>query len=45
MLQLPDTLLPGRYRLDVGWYDATTGERVPTEEGDDAAILAEWTVP
>ncbi|MCB0057758.1 MAG: glycosyltransferase family 39 protein [Caldilineaceae bacterium] len=45
MLHLPDTLAPGSYRLDVGWYDAATGERALTEEGDNAAILAEWTVP
>lgn len=45
MLQLPDTLAPGSYRLDVGWYDAATGARVLTEEGNDAAILAEWAVP
>ena len=44
-LQLPATLAPGRYRLVAGWYDAATGERMLTEEGNDAAILAEWTVP
>ena len=41
-IQLPPTLEPGAYRLLVGWYDGTTGERLRTATGDDAIELGTW---
>lgn len=36
ILQLPDTLKPGMYRLRVGLYDWRTGERLTTQSGRDS---------
>jgi 4-amino-4-deoxy-L-arabinose transferase-like glycosyltransferase len=43
-LELPATLLPGRYRLVTGWYDPASGARVPTAGGEDGVELARWLV-
>ncbi len=44
-LTLPASLLPGRYRLQVGMYDAETGERLPITDtqqpGPNDAIVLE----
>lgn len=44
-LTLPATLLPGEYRLLVGWYLPATGERLRLADGSDAAEIARWVVP
>jgi hypothetical protein len=38
-IKLPDSLLPGRYKLIVGLYDPNTGARLNTSEGKDALTL------
>lgn len=42
VLPIPSNLAPGDYRLVTGWYDATTGARVPAASGEDAIPLATW---
>jgi hypothetical protein len=49
-LDLPDNLAPGRYRLEAGFYELETGDRIPVTEGPgrlpgDALILDYLTVP
>jgi hypothetical protein len=39
-LQVPADTGPGRYRLEVGWYDPVTLERLPLLDGGDALTLA-----
>ncbi|MGQ9628221.1 MAG: hypothetical protein ACUVV0_15125, partial [Anaerolineae bacterium] len=41
--QIPPEAPPGKYRLEVGFYRAETGERLPVQDGDKI-ILAEVTV-
>jgi hypothetical protein len=44
-LPLPDTgLPPGNYRLISGFYDVSTGQRLPVDTGGDFAELAEFRV-
>ncbi|MEM7114124.1 MAG: hypothetical protein AAF614_16940 [Chloroflexota bacterium] len=38
-LQLPDTLIDGSYQLITGMYDAQTGNRLSTAEGETAVLL------
>ncbi|MBI5302823.1 MAG: glycosyltransferase family 39 protein [Chloroflexi bacterium] len=33
----------GKYRIEIGWYDAQTGERLPTQNGD-SIVLGEVSV-
>jgi uncharacterized membrane protein len=42
---LPEAMETGDYRLHIGWYDATTGERQRTVDGDDFVELGNWQVP
>lgn len=42
--QIPETLAPGVYILQVGVYDPKTGERVKTTDGDDSVSLSEIVV-
>jgi 4-amino-4-deoxy-L-arabinose transferase-like glycosyltransferase len=49
-LTLPENLVPGRYRLEVGLYELESGDRLPVTEGPgrlpgDALILDYLTVP
>ena len=37
-------LPPGTYRLITGFYDAETGQRLPTEDGGDFAELGQFEV-
>ncbi len=37
-------LPPGEYRLDIGLYDAATGERLPTEGADQPSTLTTLTI-
>lgn len=39
-LVLPEDAVPGRYRLEVGWYDPVTLARVPLMGGGDSLWLA-----
>jgi hypothetical protein len=39
VIPLPPDIGPGTYRVQVGWYDASTGTRVPLPGGDA------WTLP
>ena len=40
MLNVPRDLVPGRYVVRVGWYDAETGDRLPVAgSADDAVVL------
>ncbi len=39
VLQLPDTLEPGLYRLRIGLYDWRTGQRLLTESGKDSLTI------
>jgi hypothetical protein len=42
---LPETgLPPGNYRLISGFYDVSTGQRLPVDTGGDFAELAEFVV-
>lgn len=38
VLPLPPGINPGRYRLRVGWYDALTGRRLETGQGDSVIL-------
>ncbi len=44
-LKTPGSLPAGEYRLVVGWYDATSGERIKLPNGADGFQLAQWSVP
>lgn len=41
-LEVPETLAPGEYRLQVGWYEPGTGARLATQDGQDSWLLARW---
>jgi hypothetical protein len=46
-IPLPGGLAPGAYPIEVGWYDANTGERWPyLVEGEQVGdrMLEEWVV-
>jgi len=43
-LTLPATLSPGAYRLLVGWYQPTTGERLRLSDNRDEIELTHWVV-
>lgn len=43
-LTLPETLPPGTYRLLVGWYQPTTGERLRLSDNRDEIELTTWVV-
>ena len=43
-LTLPETLPSGAYRLLVGWYQPTTGERLRLPNQTDEIELTEWVV-
>jgi hypothetical protein len=36
-LRIPPGLLPGKYLIEVGMYDALNGQRLPVSSGDDAS--------
>jgi len=45
VLPLPETgLPPGHYRLITGFYDITTGQRLPVSGGGDFVALAGFGV-
>jgi len=33
---------PGDYTIAVGWYDASTGQRLPTDNGDRVLLPVSW---
>ena len=39
-LTLPGDLPPGRYQVEVGWYDPETGQRLQRADGSDRSLLA-----
>jgi hypothetical protein len=43
-LGLPETLVPGEYRLLVGWYRPDTGARAVLGDSTDVLELGKWTV-
>jgi hypothetical protein len=43
-LATPASISPGVYRLLVGWYEPSSGERVRLPDGTDALELAQWAV-
>lgn len=43
-LTLPATLLPGEYRMTVGWYQPVTGERLRLPDNRDELQLTTWVV-
>ncbi len=47
VIQLPNTLTPGSYRVDVGLYDRTTGHQLPIPDvgGDTLHLLQVEVVP
>ena len=36
---LPIDFAPGKYQVEVGWYNPETGERLKQEDGSDRLIL------
>ena len=44
MLTLPETLPPGTYRLLIGWYQPTSGERLRLPDQTDEIELTQWVV-
>jgi hypothetical protein len=44
VIELPDSLPEGNYRLLVGMYDAQDETRLKTNDGRDAVLLTEITV-
>jgi 4-amino-4-deoxy-L-arabinose transferase-like glycosyltransferase len=43
-LTLPEDLPPGRYQVEVGWYDPETGERLKRVDGSDRYQLSSLEV-
>lgn len=43
-LTLPGVLPPGRYQVEVGWYDPETGERLKRADGSDRYLLSSLEV-
>ncbi len=43
-LTLPGDLPPGRYQVEVGWYDPETGERLKRADGSDRYLLSSLEV-
>jgi hypothetical protein len=43
-LTLPGDLPPGRYQVEVGWYDPDTGERLHRADGSDRYLLSSLEV-
>jgi 4-amino-4-deoxy-L-arabinose transferase-like glycosyltransferase len=43
-LALPGDLPPGRYQVEVGWYDPETGERLKRADGSDRYLLSSLEV-
>jgi 4-amino-4-deoxy-L-arabinose transferase-like glycosyltransferase len=39
-LTLPPELSPGKYQVEVGWYNPETGERLKRDDGSDRYLLA-----
>jgi hypothetical protein len=39
-LTLPGDLPPGRYQVEVGWYDPETGQRLKRADGSERSLLA-----
>jgi hypothetical protein len=39
-LKVPNDAVPGLYRLEVGWYDPVTLDRLPLVDGGDSLLLA-----
>jgi hypothetical protein len=51
LVPMPEDLAPGRYHLEVGLYEAQTGQRVPVLDQagmpaeDSLALPVSWTIP
>ncbi len=43
-LTLPNDLSPGRYAIELGWYNPDTGERLKRNDGSDRFLLAPLNV-
>lgn len=43
VLRVPAEVPAGPYRLITGFYDETTGERLPLAAGGDAVVIGRWT--
>jgi hypothetical protein len=41
LIEVPENTPPGRYQIEVGLYDASTGERLPVDGSDTDRILLE----
>jgi len=41
---LPGTLTPGRYQVEVGWYNPETGERLRLTDGADRVVIGSLAV-
>jgi len=42
ILHPPPSLSPGAYRLITGFYDESTGKRLPLSSGEDIVVLQNW---
>jgi len=45
ILRPPPDLPAGEYRLISGFYDESSGERLPLTNGDDFITLQTWQLP
>jgi hypothetical protein len=51
LVPMPEDLAPGRYHLEVGLYEAQTGQRVPVLDQagmpaeDSLELPVSWTIP
>lgn len=42
---VPEGVAPGTYRIEIGWYDPTTGTRLTTADGQNQVLLAPVNIP